>query len=122
MWEGPSTLQIRTGHTSYIVNTGGQEWVSPPHFDVAGSGKCPSKDDAEVGPDMLCSLTSSEDWSVFNVAILTVGKPINYQKAPGPDASFCYHNIALDDASPKIFTLKPVCCIVFYPVAFVFWG
>ena len=48
----PPLLQIRTGHTIYIVNNGTQEWVSPPHFNVTGFGKGSFKivkDDASVG-------------------------------------------------------------------------
>ena len=116
----PPLLQIRTGHTIYIVNNGTQEWVSPPHFNVTGFGKGSFKivkDDASVGTGMIFNLASSEDLVVFNGAILTVGKVLNDQKASKPDASICYHSIKLDDTNPKIFTLKFVHRVVFFAIA-----
>ena len=113
------TLQIRSNHKIYILNSTLQEWSSNMGF-VAGFGKGIFKLVKADGSDLPekaieFKYTNSLDHVVFNGVVVTLGKVVNEQKAKNPAITVCYHSLTIDDADPKKFECTQTHKVTFIP-------
>lgn len=113
-------LQIRANHTIYILNKSAQEWASSMGF-VASFGKGSFKllKDLQDVPNggIEFKVASSSDLVVLNGVVTELGAVIAEARVKKPDAQVSYHSLAIDDADPKKFTLKPSHRVAFIPKA-----
>ena len=106
--DAPS-LQIRSSHTIYIVNTSPTvEWTSAMVF-IAGFGKGSFKfvknDNPHDDGVIVFNVTSHKDLVVLNGVVLELGKVVMDQREKKPDAQVCYHKMEIANEDPKTFTL-----------------
>ena len=116
--DAPS-LQIRSGHAIYIVNTSPTvEWTSAMGF-IAGFGKGSFKFVKNDNPlddgVIVFNVTSHKDLVVLNGVVLELGKVVMDQREKKPDAQVCYHKMEIANEDPKTFTLTLEHHVAFFP-------